>query len=79
MPFLPQISESRTRREFVDLFSGYDHNLKIGPGEFYDTKNLTTDHYPLLATRRKRGVVSTLTAGQGMIEKDALEIGRAHV
>ena len=72
MPFLPQISSSNTSREFIDVFSGYDHNLKIGAGEFFDTKNLTNDLYPLLATRKKRGLVSTLTAGQGMIEKDAL-------
>ncbi|MBR0352771.1 MAG: hypothetical protein IJH53_06160 [Oscillospiraceae bacterium] len=72
MPFLPQISESRTRREFTDTFLGYDHRLKIGHGEYFDTENLTNDFYPLLSTRKKRGTVTALTSGQSMIEKDAL-------
>ena len=72
MPFLPQISTSYTSREFIDTFGGYNHNHKIGNGEFYDTQNLSTDYFPLLATRKKRGIVETLTVGQGMIEKDAL-------
>ena len=72
MPFLPQISQSNTSREFIDTFMGYNHRLKIGSSEFFDTENLTNDYYPLLSTRKKRGLVSALTAGQGMIEKDAL-------
>ena len=72
MPFLPQINTSNTSREFIDTFAGYNHNHKIGAGQFFDTENLTNDYYPLLSTRKKRGLVSALTAGQGMIEKDAL-------
>jgi len=72
MPFLPQINTSNTSREFIDTFTGYNHNHKIGNGEFYDTENLTNDYYPLLSTRRKRGTIASLTAGQGMIQKDAL-------
>ena len=76
MPFLPYLDIPKKylnpNREFIDTFSGYNHNLKIGSGEFFDTKNLTNDYFPLLSTRKKRGTVSTLTAGQGMIEKDAL-------
>lgn len=72
MPFLPQINTSYTSREFTDTFQGYNHNFKIGPGEFFDTENLSTDYYPLLSTRKRRGLVQQLTAGQGMIEKDAL-------
>lgn len=72
MPFLPQISTSYTSREFIDTFAGYNHNHKISSGEFYDTENLTNDYFPLLATRKRRGVIAQLTAGQGMIEKDAL-------
>lgn len=72
MPFLPQISQSNTSREFIDTFMGYNHRLKIGSSEFFDTENLTNDFYPLLSTRKNRAVIETLTAGQGMIEKDAL-------
>ena len=76
MPFLPYLDIPKKlltpNREFIDTFLGYNHNFKIGPGEFFDTENLSTDYYPLLSTRKKRGIVSQLTAGQGMIEKDAL-------
>ena len=41
--------------EFVDTFGGYNHNLRISDAEFYDMKNMTGKHYPMLATRDKRG------------------------
>lgn len=62
-------------REMIDVFRGYNHNLRIGEGEFYDMKNLTSADYPVLSPRPKRGIFEfpTLTANpQGMIEKDAL-------
>jgi hypothetical protein len=40
----------------VDVFKGYNHNLRIGEGEFYNMTNLTSDDYPVLSPRRKRGV-----------------------
>lgn len=72
MPFLPRIVPGQTSQDMTDTFLGYNHNLKIGPGEFYDTQNLTTAHYPLLANRAARGTYKTLTNGQGLVEKNAL-------
>lgn len=69
---LPILTPGQVSTDIVDAFYGYNHNLKIGPGEFYDTKNLTSAYFPMLANRKKRGTVATLTAGQGLIEKDAL-------
>ena len=63
---------NRTSKEVTDVFAGYNHKLRIADGEFYDTKNLTNDSYPLLSTRRKRGLFKELTAGQGLLAKDAL-------
>ena len=68
----PRLSVASTSREMVDVFAGYNHNLKIGTGEFYETKNLTTKYYPMLANRPARGIYRSLSAGQGLIEKDAL-------
>ncbi len=65
-------SGSRTSKEITDVFAGYNHNLRIADGEFFDTWNLTNDSYPLLSSRKKRGLFKELTAGQGLIEKDAL-------
>lgn len=69
---LPILTPGQVSTDITDAFYGYNHNLKIGPGEFYDTQNLTSAYFPMLANRKKRGTVKTLTAGQGLIEKDAL-------
>ena len=69
---LPSIGIPNTSREITDVFLGYNHNLKILDGEFYNTKNLTGSYYPMLANRAKRGTVRTLTAPGGLLEKDAL-------
>ena len=48
----PSLSSGRTSREMTEIFAGYNHNLKIGNGEWYDTTNLTSEHYPLFANRK---------------------------
>lgn len=69
---LPELTTSAVGRSVVDVFGGYNHNLRIGDGEFYDERNLCSDDYPLLATRRQRGVYASPTNPQGLIAKDAL-------
>ena len=68
-PTLPVQSSSR---EMVDVFRGYNHNLRISDGEFFDMKNLTSDHYPVLSPRAKRGVHVTPGSPKGLIAKDNL-------
>ena len=72
MPRLPILTPGNTHRVITDTFRGYSHNLKIADGEMYSATNLTTDYYPLLGTRKPRGVVKTLTRPGGLIEKDSL-------
>lgn len=69
---LPILGEIRTSREMIDAFSGYNHNLRINEGEFYDMENLTGEHFPVLSPRDQRGVYATPTNPQGLIVKDAL-------
>ena len=69
---LPSIPVQNTTRVMTDAFYGYNHKLRIRDGEFYDTENLTVEHWPLLASRKKRGVVRTIRNPGGLIEKDAL-------
>ena len=52
----PKLRELKTNRQIVDTFRGYNHNLRISDGEFFDMKNMTSDYYPILAPRGKRGV-----------------------
>ena len=82
---LPILNELPTSREMIDVFGGYNRNLRIGEGEFYDMKNLTSSDYPVLSPRPQRGLYASPDADsypnsnvikvsnpQGMIEKDAL-------
>lgn len=55
----PFLAEQPSSRETVDVFRGYNHNLRIGDGEFYDMENLSGDHYPVLSPRKRRGAVCT--------------------
>ena len=52
----PSLTELNASREMIDVFGGYNHNLRIGEGEFYDMKNLTSADYPVLSPRAQRGV-----------------------
>jgi hypothetical protein len=56
----------------VDAFRGYNHNLRISDGEFFDMENMTSDYYPVLSPRKKRGVYAEPANPNGMIAKDSL-------
>ena len=68
----PTLTEIPTSREMIDVFKGYNHNLRIGQGEFYDMENLSSDSYPVLSPRQQRGVYASPYAPQGMVAKDSL-------
>ena len=75
---LPYLNEIATSRSIVEEFRGYNHNLRISDGEFYDMKNLSSAYYPVLAPRCKRGVyeypkgTGDNHTPNGLITKDAL-------
>jgi hypothetical protein len=69
---LPVLQEMQTSREWTDAFLGYNHNLRIGEGEFYDMENLSSDNFPLLSPRKKRGTYATPIIPQGLVAKDTL-------
>ncbi len=68
----PKLRELQTDRQMVDAFRGYNHNLRINDSEFYDMKNMTSDYYPILSPRKKRGVYLSPENPQGLIAKDSL-------
>ena len=68
----PKLKELESSRQMVDVFRGYNHNLRIGDGEFYDMKNMTSDYYPILSPRGRRGLYASPKAPGGMISKDSL-------
>ena len=68
----PTLNAPSSSRDMVDAFKGYNHNMRIGDGEFYDMKNMTSDYYPVLSPRGKRGVYAEAVNPQGLIAEDAL-------
>ena len=68
----PTLPVKDTSRQMVDVFRGYNHNLRISDGEFFDMKNMTSDYYPVLSPRGKRGFYVKPASPQGLIAKDAI-------
>ena len=68
----PKLKELKTSRQTVEVFRGYNRNLRISDGEFYDMKNMSSGSYPILAPRGARGVYASPEAPGGLIAKDAL-------
>ena len=68
----PQLKVQTASRKIVDAFMGYNHNLRIGDGEFFDMKNLTSDHFPVLSPRKQRGFYVKPASPQGLIAKDEI-------
>ena len=68
----PTLPVGNSSRQIVEYFKGYNHNLRIGYGEFFDMKNMTSDYYPVLSPRGKRGFYVKPASPQGLIAKDAI-------
>ena len=68
----PLINVKQKSRQMLDAFLGYNHNLRVGDNEFYDMKNMTSDYYPILAPRGKRGVYADNVHATGLIAKNSL-------
>lgn len=67
----PTLPVEQTTKEMVDVFLGYNHNLRISDGEFFDMKNLTSNQFPILSPRGARGLYATpQKAITGLIGKD---------
>ena len=71
--YYPNLSGRKGTRVVLDTFTGYNHQLRISEGQSYETENLSTDFYPMLANRHKRGILNwRCTNLQAIIAKDAL-------
>ncbi len=69
----PTLRHLAVTRLMTETFRGYHHALKLRDGEFYETRNLSTEDYPLLTVRKAASKLPIVQhAAQGMIAKDAL-------
>lgn len=69
---LSKLKELPATRKMLDTFKGYNHNLRISDGEFFNMKNLTADYYPVLSPRKRRGVHAKPASPQGLIAKNEI-------
>lgn len=71
--FYPKLNELKSTIESVDVFRGYNRNLRIGEGEFREMTNLSSDLYPMLSPRKGRATALNVFGDTtGVIMKDVL-------
>lgn len=68
----PTLRSIQKSREMTTYFNGYSHLLSCQEGAFFDAKNISTEFYPILSPRHKRGKVRQITNPLGLTEKDGL-------
>ena len=68
----PIMQEVTRYREMTTTFGGYNHQLSCGDGQFFDMQNMTSQYFPILSPRPKRGVVRNLINPQGILDKEEL-------
>ena len=72
MRYLQQIPATQKNIRMTTSFGGYNHQEIIADGEMYNTMNLGSDMYPIVTTRKKRGVTSYDVSGQASVPLTAL-------
>lgn len=54
---LQETSKSATSTTMISNWQGINKNLRAAEGQFLNMKNMTSDYYPILSPREKRGIV----------------------
>lgn len=68
----PTIPPRKVSSQVVEVFRGYNRNLKTKDGEFREMENLSSDAFPVLSPRRPRGLYRKTASPQGLIAKERL-------
>lgn len=70
------LRETQSSQSTIDVFGGLNHNIKISENEFYDMRNMSSDNFPVLSPRGRRGLYEYPTDDvhkiNGIIAKDTL-------
>lgn len=72
--YYPQIEDNSATRQMLSVFRGYNHNPVIGEGEFSKMENMSSEHYPLLASRSGRNIYNVKNAEALVTEPDFDEL-----
>lgn len=66
----PTLREVAKNRDMTTVFGGYCHQISCSEGQFYDMKNITSRHFPVLSPRQNRGIVKAFANPQGILDKE---------
>ncbi len=72
---LPQLRATKNTTDKLNIvtqFAGLNRGLHISDNECEDMVNMTNDYFPVLANRRKRGIIDTLDRPMGVCGGDTL-------
>lgn len=73
MELIQAVSNSKNiNRTMQNVFGGYNHNLVINESQLYDMKNMTSDYYPVLSPRDRRGIIDRFENPKGLFGGDKL-------
>lgn len=75
MPFFPDLPTWENATVNTQQFLGLNRGLSIADGEMADMKNMSSDHYPVLSTRRSRGKPVFPVEGGGRTNFDGVVSG----
>lgn len=64
---LPELNQLTQQSLMTQSFRGLDTRPRAGAGAFCDMRNMQGDPAPLIATRQRRGLITTLTNPLGLI------------
>lgn len=53
--YFPSYKATKQRSHTINVFGGYNHTLNCVENETYNAKNLSSEHFPLLSSRKPRG------------------------
>ena len=68
----PEAQGGGKQRAYTEQFLGLDRRPRTYEGTFSDMGNMTGEPWPLMSSRKKRGLVADLSAGQGLLAMDKL-------
>lgn len=66
MQLMP-VSPDNKIADYIDVFGGYNHNLRIGDSEFYDMENMSSDSYPMIGVRKKRQLAQNVFGSSRLV------------
>ena len=63
----PVLNELETSKLMTSNFIGLDRRPRTNAGAFSDMENMTGEPYPLVSSRKQRGLITTLSSPQAML------------